>query len=390
MERMKKKTIIYIIVAFLAGAAVTGGVTTAIYNGLLGTVKISKDDYDAMSAVYEKYGKLEQIYESIDKYYYEEIKEQDLLDGAYKGLVSGLNDPYSSYMTAEEYEDWKGTATGDYDGVGITLSMDEQGNYYIVGINADSPAEKAGLKEGDYILSVDGEKYDDLEVMARNIRGEAGTEVELVYARSGDGEEKKVTITREEIIQDSVEYEMLDGKIGYIEISSFISGTAEDFRNALAALEKDGAKGLVLDLRDNGGGLVDSCVEIADEFLDEGVVTYVENKAGERSEYDAEDGKTGLKTVVLVNGNSASSSEILAAALQDNGVELVGETTYGKGVIQSTIELEGGSALKLTIMQYFSPKGNAIHEKGVTPDYEVANEEGTGSDAQLQKALSLF
>lgn len=183
---------------------------------------------------------------------------------------------------------------------------------------------------------------------------------------------------------------MLDGNIGYISISSFIETTGEDFSQALKELEEDGAQGLVLDLRDNGGGLVDACVQVADEFLDEGVVVYVEDRDGNRTDYDAKDGKTDLKTVVLVNENSASASEILAAALQDKGFEIVGQTTYGKGVIQSTAQLEDGSALKLTIMQYFSPDGNAINEKGVTPDHQVANEENSGKDAQLDEALSLF
>ena len=183
---------------------------------------------------------------------------------------------------------------------------------------------------------------------------------------------------------------MMDGNIGYIRISSFIETTGDDFKEALKDIEGKSAKGLILDLRDNGGGLVNSCVEVADEFLDEGVVAYVEDRNKNRTDYEAKDGKTDLKTVVLVNENSASASEILAAALKDNGFDLVGQTTYGKGVIQSTAELEDGSALKLTIMQYFSPDGNAINKKGVEPDYKVKNEENSGSDTQMKKAVSLF
>ena len=183
---------------------------------------------------------------------------------------------------------------------------------------------------------------------------------------------------------------MLDDSTGYISISSFIESTGNDFKKALKDIEDKGAKNLVLDLRDNGGGLVDAAVEVADQFLDEGVVAYVEDKNKNRNDYDAEDGKTDLNTVVLVNENSASASEILAAALQDNGFKLVGQNTYGKGVIQSTAELSDGSAIKLTIMQYFSPDGNKIHKKGVKPDYEVKNEEDSSTDAQLEKALSLF
>ncbi len=388
MEIKKKRLVIYVVAAFLAGAAVTGGACAAVFNGALGYVKVSKSQYDDMSEVYERYGKLDQLYDTITSSFYKEVDEDAMMEGAYKGLVAGLNDPYSSYMTAEEYETWVATATGEYSGVGITFTQDEDGNFVVVSVTDDSPAADAGIREGDIIKTVDGQEYSDLDVIGNAIRGEEGSEIEITYIR--DGEEKSVTMTREKITQHSVEHRMLDGNIGYISISSFIETTGEDFSQALKELEEDGAQGLVLDLRDNGGGLVDACVQVADEFLDEGVVVYVEDRDGNRTDYDAKDGKTDLKTVVLVNENSASASEILAAALQDKGFEIVGQTTYGKGVIQSTAQLEDGSALKLTIMQYFSPDGNAINEKGVTPDHQVANEENSGKDAQLDEALSLF
>ncbi len=388
MEIKKKRLVIYVVAAFLAGAAVTGGACAAVFNGALGYVKVSKSQYDDMSEVYERYGKLDQLYDTITSSFYKEVDEDAMMEGAYKGLVAGLNDPYSSYMTAEEYETWVATATGEYSGVGITFTQDEDGNFVVVSVTDDSPAADAGIREGDIIKTVDGQEYSDLDVIGNAIRGEEGSEIEITYIR--DGEEKSVTMTREKITQHSVKHRMLDGNIGYISISSFIETTGEDFSQALKELEEDGAQGLVLDLRDNGGGLVDACVQVADEFLDEGVVVYVEDRDGNRTDYDAKDGKTDLKTVVLVNENSASASEILAAALQDNGFEIVGQTTYGKGVIQSTAQLEDGSALKLTIMQYFSPDGNAINEKGVTPDHQVANEENSGEDAQLDEALSLF
>ena len=388
MEIKKKRLVIYVVAAFLAGAAVTGGACAAVFNGALGYVKVSKSQYDDMSEVYERYGKLDQLYDTITSSFYKEVDEDAMMEGAYKGLVAGLNDPYSSYMTAEEYETWVATATGEYSGVGITFTQDEDGNFVVVSVTDDSPAADVGIREGDIIKTVDGQEYSDLDVIGNAIRGEEGSEIEITYIR--DGEEKSVTMTREKITQHSVEQRMLDGNIGYISISSFIETTGEDFSQALKELEEDGAQGLVLDLRDNGGGLVDACVQVADEFLDEGVVVYVEDRDGNRTDYDAKDGKTDLKTVVLVNENSASASEILAAALQDNGFEIVGQTTYGKGVIQSTAQLEDGSALKLTIMQYFSPDGNAINEKGVTPDHQVANEENSGEDAQLDEALSLF
>ncbi len=384
----KEKFIAILVAAFLVGGAVTAGGCLAVCKGALGYVSVSKSEYDEMKDTYNRFAKLEQLYETIDGSYYKDVDEIELVDGACKGLVEGLGDPYSSYMTEDEYENWKSSATGEYSGIGVTFSQDKNGNYVVVGVTKDSPAEKAGLKSGDYITKVDGKTYDDMDVMAKAIRGEAGTKVKLNYVR--DGEEKEISITRGKIVEKSVEYKMLDGNIGYIKLSSFISSSADDFSEALKALEDKGAKGLILDLRDNGGGLVEQCIDIADEFLDEGVVTYVEDKNGKKQEYKAKDGKTELTTVVLVNGNSASCSEILAGALKDNGCKLVGETTFGKGVIQSTAELDDGSALKLTIMQYFSPKGNAIQDKGITPDYEVKNSENSSMDKQLEKALGLF
>ncbi len=388
MEIKKKRLVIYLVAAFLTGAAVTGGACAAVFNGALGYVKVSQSQYDDMSEAYDRFAKLNQLYDTVTSSFYKDVDEDAMMEGAYKGLVAGLGDPYSSYMTAEEYETWVATATGEYSGVGITFTQDDDGNFVVVSVSDDSPAADAGIRKGDIIKTVDGQEYSDLDVIGNAIRGKEGSEIEVTYIR--DGQEKSVTMTREKITQHSVEHRMLDGNIGYISISSFIETTGDDFSQALKELEDDGAQGLVLDLRNNGGGLVDACIQVADEFLDEGVVVYVEDRDGNRTDYDAEDGKTDLKTVVLVNENSASASEILAAALQDNGFEIVGQTTYGKSVIQSTAQLEDGSALKLTIMQYFSPDGNAINEKGVTPDHQVANEDGSDEDAQLDEALSLF
>ncbi len=371
----KKKFIACLAAAFLAGGAVVGAGAAFIKGGGSG------DDAD-------KYSKLDEIYKYIEAGYYEETDEDALLDGACKGLVSGLDDPYSSYMTADEYDSWLVSLEGEYSGIGVTFSQDINGNYIVVSVTKDSPAEAAGIKAGDVLLLVDDKAYDDMDLMAKAIRGKEGTKVKLTYAR--DNKENEAEITRKKIVQYSVEYEMIDDETGYIAISSFIDNTADEFEEALKAVEDKGAAKLVLDLRDNGGGLLTSCIKIADQFLDEGPVVYVEDKAKNRDQYDAEDGKTSLETVVLVNENSASAAEILAAALQDNGFKLVGQTTFGKGVIQSTVELDDGSALKLTIMQYFSPDGNAINKKGVTPDFKVKDSENEEKDPQLDKALDLL
>lgn len=376
----KSLFILSIIGAFLLGICFTGG-AMLIKGGDSGSNPVSPGGFP------EGDDKFDTLKSYVDQLYLEDYDEKEMMEGAYKGYISGLGDPYSEYMDAETYSSFMASATGSYEGVGITFSEDEDGNFVALEIAKGSPAEKAGFKPGDILLTVDGETYTDINIMASKIRGEAGTEVKLEYSR--DGEVKEVTLKREKITQQSIEYKMLEGDVGYIEISSFIESTAADFDKALSALEAKNAKRLIIDLRDNGGGLVDQSVEVADEFLDEGVVCYTEDKNGNTDSYDAKDGKTDLKTVVLVNEYSASASEILAGALKDNGYKIVGEKSFGKGVIQTTLELEDGSALKLTIMQYLSPDKNVIHKKGITPDYEVEEKEDTEKDEQLDKALQV-
>lgn len=374
MQIKKKNFILLLAGMFFAGAIVMGGICAAMMHSPGYTM--SNDD------------KLAEIKGYIDQYYLNDYDEQKLVDGAYEGYVNGLGDPYSAYMTKEAYESWMTSTTGNYSGVGITFSENEKGQFEVISVNPDSPAAKEGVKPGDFILEVDGKTYTDSEIMASNIRGKKGTEVTLkMYI---DGKEKDITMTRDEISVQSVEWEMLDNGIGYIEINSFIDNTGKDFSDALDGVEAKNAKGLILDLRNNGGGLVDQCVEVADEFLDEGVVCYVEDKDGNTDTYDAEDGKTKIPTVILINEGSASASEILAGALKDNGFEVIGTRSFGKGVIQTTLEMKDGSALKLTIMQYLSPDKNVIHGKGIKPTVNIKDDEKTEADEQLEKAKELL
>lgn len=373
MQQGKKRLVIYLVVAFLAGATLASAGAMLIYNG-------KYQDY-------QKYDRLVELYSEIDSNYYKSIDEEEAVTGACKGLVEGLGDPYSSYMTEKEYSNYLTGVTGEYSGIGITLIEDETG-FLVMSVEKNSPAEKNGIEAGYYIIAVDDKKYTNMESMASDIRGDEGTAVKIRYY-NGESE-KEETITREKIVKQSVDYKMLDENTGYIQVASFIEATADDFQKALKDIEGKGAKNLILDLRDNGGGLVQQSVDIADEFLDAGVVTYLKDKDNNRQDYKSEDGKTSLNTVVLVNENSASASEILAAALKDNGFKIVGKKTYGKGVIQGTSKLSDGSALKLTVAQYFSPDGHRVNKKGVTPDYPVDNEENSKTDAQLDKALSLI
>ena len=228
-----------------------------------------------------------------------------------------------------------------------------------------------------------------METVSAALKGKAGTKVRVTYDR--DGKEREVTIKRAKIISQTVESKMLENRIGYMALSSFEEHTAEDFKKQLADLQKKGAKSLIIDLRDNGGGLVDSGTEIADVFLGEGTITYLQNRKGQKQYIKSDADKIQVPCVFLVNENTASTSEILAAAVKDDGTNpLVGTTTFGKGIVQSTQQRQDGSAVKLTTMQYFSPKGNAIHEKGVKPDYVVKNSKQSKEDKQLNKAIELL
>ncbi|MDO4518239.1 MAG: S41 family peptidase, partial [Bacillota bacterium] len=289
--RIKTKFILSMAGAFILGIILTGSFCKFTMGD--GTAGFNSDS------------KFDEIKSYIDAYYLNDYEDQDLKEGAYRGYVEGLGDPYSNYMTESEVETWEIETTGSYSGVGMTFSTDYENGFRVFSVVEDSPAEKAGVVEGDHILGVDGEKYTDGDKMASNIRGKEGTEVTVTI--SHDGKVKDYTMVREEIVQKSVSHKMGKDKIGYIEIDSFIDSTDEDFKSALDDLERQGAKALVLDLRNNGGGLVNEAVNVADEFLDKGVVCYVEDKNGKTETYNAVDGKTKLKTVVLVNENSASA-----------------------------------------------------------------------------------
>lgn len=385
MTISKGRFIITVIAAFAAGIVLSLAalaLITGMQKDSIGSGGASSDG----AAIDQS--KLAEINAYIDKYYLKDYEKEDLVDNAYRGYVAGLGDPYSAYMTKEEYDNYTTEVMGTYSGVGITFERKEDGSYSVVSISKDSPAEKAGIKPGDLLLEVDGKTYTSIDVMATHIRGKKGTKVELTYSHGG--EKNTVTLVRDTINQQSVDYKMLDDQTGYIQITQFIESTADDFDKALKDIEGRGAKHLVLDLRNNGGGLVDDAIRVADDFLDAGVACYVSDKDGNTEEYKVKDGNTDLDTVILVNENSASASEILTAAMQDNGYQVVGTKTFGKGIIQTDFTLPDGDALKLTILEYLSPKKHKVHEKGIKPDVKVKDDEDTEADEQLDKALTLF
>ena len=314
-----------------------------------------------------------------------------LVDGAIDGMVASLGDPHSVYMPPEMFRTLRQQTEGSFGGIGVTMGF-KDGTVKIISVLDGTPGEAAGLRAGDEILAVDGVPTSELpsEEVALRIRGEVGTQVTLRILH--DGAEQDVTITRDVIQVHSVRGVMLDGTtIGYIRIASFSEHTADEFKDAYRALEKDGVKGMIIDLRENPGGLVTSCVAIANMIVPKGPVVSVVQKDGTREEYKSDLSEEKYPLVVLIDGNSASASEILAGALQDTGAAtIVGETSYGKGSVQVILPLYDDDALKLTIAKYYTPSGRSIDGTGIEPDVRVEPQADGAQDVQLLKAIDVM
>lgn len=329
----------------------------------------------------------------IDQVYIGEIDEEKILDETIKGYINGLDDEYSEYMTDEEWEDFQSQALGNYVGIGIYMAVDKNDNVVVLSPIAGSPAETAGVKQGDTIVSVNDENVlgTSSDIVASMIKGEEGTEVKLRVLR--DNEYFDFNIKREAIKIYHVEDEMYENNIGYISLLTFDEGCADEFKTAIDKLKNQGAKKLIIDLRNNTGGLVDEALEIADCFIPKGENLLITVDANGNKEYSKaqKDPMIDCEIIVLSNEYSASASEILLGALKDSGkAKSVGTKTYGKGVIQSVYLLEDNSALKLTVNEYFTPNETKINKVGIEPDYEVELDEDSDEDLQLKKAIELL
>ncbi|WP_101772506.1 S41 family peptidase [Peptostreptococcus faecalis] len=334
---------------------------------------------------YEKYKKLIGLNEAIHEDFYKKPNEEKLEEGIYKGLFYGTEDVYSAYYTKDEMRQLMESSSGKYVGIGMLLKAEESSGLIVVErVFENSPAKTAGVKKGDQILKINGKSYanQDIDIATKNIRGEEGTQVDVSFMRDKKIINKK--LTRKEIKIESIKSEMKEDNIGYVKIESFDEDTDKDFRSAILNLKKNNMKALIIDVRDNGGGLLDSVEKISDQILGEGVIVYTEDNKKDRVYLKSTDKeKINLPLVVLTNEHSASASEILTGAIVDNKAGIsIGTTTYGKGLVQSVVGLRDGSGYKLTTSQYFTPNGNYIDKKGIKPTIEVKN-----SNEQLQKAV---
>ena len=360
------------------------------------TVTISKEEYER----YKQFDTLLELMELVDYGYFEEYDVQDMLDGAANGLLVGLGDPYTFYYTPEEYAKLWEEDEGEYAGVGIQISTS-----YLTGLCTISrvfdngPAREAGVLKGDILY-----KVEDLYVNSATVndavdimRGTPGTKVHVVFLRGT--EEIAFDLVRAQITVNRIESGMLTDDVGYIYLYEFAGDCAAEFEAAVKNLKLQGAKGLIIDLRDNPGGWVEDAEKIGDIFLDKGTLCYLQYNDGSREYYRTKDGKTAMDLVILMNENSASSSEILAGALKDRAdATIVGVQSYGKGIVQTVVGLDDGAGMQMTVAQYYTPNGNAVHKVGITPDVEIhlpdgdvgMYEFGDLADVQLAKALEIM
>lgn len=347
--------------------------------------------------------KIDIIQSYLDQYYVDDLEEEQVEEMLYAGMMAGVGDRYTYYLTKENLKQYMDNSNGNFDGVGIEVHSTQDGEVIVSSVMAGQPAEAAGVKAGDVIVGVDGQDMQGslLSDVAAKIRGREGTEVTIKVLRRSTGETLEFTMERTTVVVESVSGRMMDEKIGYISISGFKENTYTQFKEALDELQKEGMKGLILDLRDNPGGLVHSVYEIGEELLPEGTMVYTLDKNEDRNDLKCDEEYLDIPLVVLVNANSASASEIFAGAVKDTGRgTLVGTQTFGKGLVQRLFTLPDGSGLNITIQKYYTPNGTSIHGVGIEPDEVVelpADYQNTALkdipervDTQLQKGVEVL
>lgn len=396
MDKVKKvsKYIIVIILSCLITYIVTISTMYNTINNLAN--KVVDIDNNNVSDNGEKesiFAPLDKVYDIIKSKYYHEIDEDKLVKSAIMGMVSGLGDPYSYYMDLDEYTDFNIDISGSFSGVGLELRYNVEYNVIeVVTPIKNTPSSKTNIKTGDYVLAVNGIEYkgEELYNAVSNIRGEAGTKVTLTI-KPVNGEQYDIEIVRAVIDINQIEYEMLKNNIGYIDIASFDQNVTLDFSNAYFDLIKQGAKSIIIDLRNNPGGYMSGALSIADLFIKNGILVSTVDKDGKRTDYPANPNGYDIPIVILINESSASASEILTGALKDHGIAtVVGTKSYGKGLIQEIVGLSNNGAVRVTIAEYYTPNYNKINKIGITPDIVIEDNEKTKVDEQLEKAIEIL
>ena len=387
--------------------AITGVIITFVVMGIICAVIFSKyyeqKVYSQKTVINlgndgnEIAAKINLLLDLVDDYYLYDYDDDTVIENIYKAVMDSMGDPYTVYYTADEYKEITESSEGVYSGIGATVTKNtETGDITIVELGKDSPARESGMLAGDIIYSVDGTVVDgmDLDTVVSMMKGQENTKVQITVLR--DNEKVNLDITRRQINYETVDYKMLDGNTGYIQISQFDAVTTDQFKEALDDLKKQGMEKIIFDVRNNPGGRLDAVTDILDELLPEGLLVYTVDKYGNREEISSDaDAELDIPAVVLVNENSASASEIFSGALQDyNAAKIIGTQTFGKGIVQSIIPLSDDSAVKITIEDYYTPNGNNIHGIGITPDMVVELDEdeyvNNGVDTQLNAALEYF
>ncbi len=364
-------------VAAIVAVAVTISVCATIF--VTNYIYTSSDrhviSFDAEAVNLENVVKFNQVRDILKKDFYMSVDENKLIEGATSGLADSLEDPYTVYFNRQQMQTFLEKSEGSYVGIGVTVNVDDKGLLTVIEPYEGSPAKEAGMQQGDKIVKVDDKDvtaYSDENMIISMIKGKENTKVSITVYRPGEDRYVQFDITRKRIKASNIKSEILDGNIGYIKLVMFDSEIAKYFRNDLNSMLKKGIKGLVIDLRDNPGGSYEQVVQIADSLLPEGIIVYTEDREGNKNVERSNRSSIGLPMVLLINGNSASASEILAGSVKDHGVgKLVGSRTFGKGLVQELKVLKDGSGLKVTISRYFTPSGVCIHGTGVKPDIEV-------------------
>ena len=361
-----------------------------LHIGINGDVYIQSDAVTDESGIgSEVEAKLNAIDSVLDSFYFEEVDDEKAKDSIYKAYLSSYGDKYTVYYTADEYKKLTETTNGTFSGIGAVCQISSEGGILLVDVYESGAGYKAGLRSGDRIIQGDGTDVTDMDLSSAValVKGEKGTQVGLKIVR--DGATSDYTVVRDEIEVQTVNYAITEDNIGYISVSQFENVTAKQFKAAIEELKSEGAKGIIIDIRNNPGGLLTTVISMLKDILPNGLIVYTEDKDGNRKEYsDNDNEELDMPLAVLVNGNSASASEIFAGAIQDYGKGvIVGTQTFGKGIVQTVKPLTDGSAIKFTIAKYFTPKGQDIHGKGVTPDVVVEYDKDADEDTQISAAL---